>query len=130
MAVAAIKGETTLAELAKLFEVRPGQIAAWEAQLQEGAAGVFGAGPAATETAPVVNLQLLYGAHPCAGSRMLRDLLYTEGITIGRGQVAGGDRHGADGLIGVQALVHGVSLRRGAAWVCWSWPIPPKTNRP
>ena len=37
VALAAIKGEKTLAELAKLFDVHPGQITAWKAQLQEGA---------------------------------------------------------------------------------------------
>ena len=51
VALAAIKGEKTLAELAKLHDVHPAQIVAWKAQLQEGAAGVFGAG--AAETAPV-----------------------------------------------------------------------------
>ena len=59
VALAAIKGEKTLAELAKLFDVRPGQITAWKAQLQEGAAGVFGSGPA-TEAAPTVDLKLLH----------------------------------------------------------------------
>ena len=59
VALAAIKGEKTLSELAKLFDVHPHQITAWKAQLQEGAAGVFGSGPATAETAPVVALKLL-----------------------------------------------------------------------
>lgn len=37
VALAAIKGEKMLAELAKLLDVHPGQITAWKAQLQEGA---------------------------------------------------------------------------------------------
>ena len=44
MALAAIKGEKTLAELAQLYDVHTTQIAAWKAQLLEGAAGVFDAG--------------------------------------------------------------------------------------
>lgn len=60
VALAAIKGEKTLAELAKLFDVHPAQIVAWKAQLQDGAAGVFGSGPAAAETAPVVDVKLLH----------------------------------------------------------------------
>ena len=47
VALAAIKGEKTLAEFAKLFDVHPHQITVWKAQLQEGAVGVFGSGPAA-----------------------------------------------------------------------------------
>ena len=60
MALAAIKGEKTLAELAKFFDGHPHQITAWKAQLQEGAAGVFGTSPAAAETVPVVDLNLLH----------------------------------------------------------------------
>ena len=44
VALAAVKGEKTLSELAQLFDVHPNQITQWKAQLQEGAAGVFGSG--------------------------------------------------------------------------------------
>ena len=44
VALAAIKGEMTLSELAQLFDVHPNQITTWKAQLQEGAADVFGPG--------------------------------------------------------------------------------------
>ena len=60
VALAAIQGEKTLAELAKLFDVHPHQITTWKAQLQEGAAGVFGSSLSAAETAPVVDLKLLH----------------------------------------------------------------------
>jgi transposase len=42
VALAAVKGDKTLAELAQLFDVHPNQITQWKGQLLEGAANVFG----------------------------------------------------------------------------------------
>src|SRR5256886_5455616 len=43
VALAAIKGDRTLAQLAEQFDVHPNQITSWKAQLEGGAADVFGA---------------------------------------------------------------------------------------
>ena len=44
VALAAIKGERTIAQLADQFDVHPNQITTWKAQLEGGAAEVFGPG--------------------------------------------------------------------------------------
>ena len=59
VAVAAIKGEKTLAELAQQFDVHPNQITQWRSQLLEGASGIFGAA-ASPEPAPVVDVKTLH----------------------------------------------------------------------
>ena len=53
VALAAIKGDKTLAELAQLFDVHPNQITTWKVQLLEGAASVFGSGGTSAEAVPV-----------------------------------------------------------------------------
>ena len=60
VALAAIKGEKTLVELAQQYDVHANQITAWKAQLLEGAAGVFGAGTAGNDAGPVVDVKLLH----------------------------------------------------------------------
>ncbi len=44
VALEALKGEKTLAQLAAHHDVHPNQITSWKSQLLENAAGIFGAG--------------------------------------------------------------------------------------
>ena len=52
VAVSAIKGDTTLAELAEQFDVHPNQISEWKQPLRESAADVFGGPPKAKTAEP------------------------------------------------------------------------------
>ena len=60
VALAAIKGEMTLAQLAEHFEVHPNQITTWKAQLQDGAANVFGSGGGNGAVQPAIDVKLLH----------------------------------------------------------------------
>jgi transposase len=57
VALAAVQGEQTLAELAQRFDVHPTQITQWKTQLLEGAADVFGE---RRESAPAVDVKALH----------------------------------------------------------------------
>jgi len=59
IALAAVRGEKTLAELAQQFDVHPNQITQWRSQLLAGAAEVFGAPPGAP-TPPPVDVKTLH----------------------------------------------------------------------
>ena len=61
VALAAIKGDRTLAQLAEQFDVHPNQITSWKAQLEGSAVDVFGsAGGSAKPAAPVVDVKSLH----------------------------------------------------------------------
>lgn len=60
VALAAIKGERTIAQLADQFDVHVSQITAWKEQLQTGAVEVFEAGPGGKPAAPDVDIKSLH----------------------------------------------------------------------
>ena len=60
VALAAVRGEKTLAELAQQFDVHPNQITAWKAQLLDGAAGVFGVDAKVEPASPPVDVKTLH----------------------------------------------------------------------
>src|SRR5208282_5566160 len=66
VALAAIKGDRTLAQLAEQFDVHPNQITTWKAQLESAAADVFDPGGRGSEHQP---WQHLLPATAGAGSR-------------------------------------------------------------
>src|SRR4026207_2221670 len=60
VAIAAIKGDRTLAQLAEQFDVHPNQITTWKAQLESKAADAFGPGGGAGGEHTTIAAKLLH----------------------------------------------------------------------
>ena len=60
VALAAIKGEKTLAELAQQYDVHPNQVTAWKGQLVDAAAGVFGSGVGAADAVAAIDVKMFH----------------------------------------------------------------------
>ena len=60
VAIAAIKGDRTIAQIAEQFDVHPNQVTTWKAQLEGGAADVFGAGNGSAPPTAAVDVKALH----------------------------------------------------------------------
>src|SRR5262249_38659484 len=60
VALAAIKGDRTIAQLAEQFDVHPNQVASWNAQLEGGGADGCGRGRGGGPAQPAVDVKSLH----------------------------------------------------------------------
>src|SRR5207244_2505925 len=86
VALAAVKGDRTVAELASAFGVHPNQIYNWKKQLLDGVASVFEGGGAA-DRAIMALIDQQYLARPYYGSRRMAAWLATQGHLVNRKRV-------------------------------------------
>jgi transposase len=94
VALAAIKGDRTLAQIAEQFDVHPNQVTSWKAQLEGSAAAVFGPGSGNAIVAPTIDVKSLHakiGELSCCRFHGRR-------VKVDDG--TGGRRWDEDGLIG------------------------------
>jgi transposase len=59
VALAAVKGDRTIAQLAEYFDVHPNQITIWKSQLEASASEIFGPG-GGTPATPTVDVKSLH----------------------------------------------------------------------
>ena len=60
VAIAAIKGDRTIVQLAEQFDVHPNQITTWKAQLEGSAADVFGPVGGVAQATPPIDVKALH----------------------------------------------------------------------
>jgi transposase len=75
VAIAAIKGERTIAQIAEQFDVHPNQVTTWKAQLEGGAPDVFDHGTGIAQEPPV-DVKAL---HAKIGEQTLKTLMRRRG---------------------------------------------------
>ena len=60
VALAAIKGDRTVVQVAEQFDVHPNQVTSWKAQLEGSAADVFGPGSGSRLAEPTIDVKSLH----------------------------------------------------------------------
>ena len=71
VAIAAIKGDRTLAQIAEQFDVHPNQVTIWKAQLEGGASEVFGDSGGSAPAVPAIRRTSDADFSPSANDRAI-----------------------------------------------------------